>query len=221
LSKHARANRGVSGATPGPAEPDQWADELSDTRVQPVPRPERRRLFWPAMAGGAVLAVALGIGGLVMGSSGGYAAEPTAAAGAAGAAGGKAKEQVQEQGKGQQDNNAGGKGGQAAKEGKGQNAADKGGSNGSPSPSHVGLCRAYESKTRSGYAGKALENPAFGSLIEAAGGKGGVAAYCEKILADKERESGNDQGKGRDNDNGRQNGNGGERGRGGDNPGQK
>jgi hypothetical protein len=51
-----------------------------------------------------------------------------------------------------------------------------------PDPSFVGLCRAY--KARTGDApGKALDNPAFTSLIKAAGGKDKVAAYCADVLA--------------------------------------
>lgn len=53
----------------------------------------------------------------------------------------------------------------------------------SPSPSLPGLCHAYD-KVRDN-PGKALRNPAFGALIEAAGGKDKVADYCDKVLADK------------------------------------
>lgn len=53
---------------------------------------------------------------------------------------------------------------------------------GSPSPSMVGLCRAYAAGVADN-PGKALENPAFGALISAAGGKDHVSAFCAKVLA--------------------------------------
>jgi hypothetical protein len=59
-----------------------------------------------------------------------------------------------------------------------------GGSAGSSRPSTVGLCRAYTSgagKSR----GKALDSPAFESLITAAGGKANVPTFCASVLADK------------------------------------
>ena len=54
--------------------------------------------------------------------------------------------------------------------------------NASPSPSLVGLCRAYHAGAGDN-PGKALENPAFGALIDAAGGKDKVTAYCTALLA--------------------------------------
>lgn len=56
--------------------------------------------------------------------------------------------------------------------------------NASPSPSLVGLCHAYTAGVNDN-PGKALENPAFTALINAAGGKDEVADFCAKILADK------------------------------------
>lgn len=53
---------------------------------------------------------------------------------------------------------------------------------GSPSPSLVGLCRAYRAGAGDN-PGKALENPAFTVLIDTAGGKDNVAAYCDTLLA--------------------------------------
>ena len=58
----------------------------------------------------------------------------------------------------------------------------------SPSPSLVGLCRAYtagvsDNPGAGGNPGKALDNPAFGVLISAAGGRDRVAAYCDAVLA--------------------------------------
>jgi hypothetical protein len=53
---------------------------------------------------------------------------------------------------------------------------------GSPSPSMVGLCTAYQAAVADN-PGKALDNPAFTALITAAGGKGNVAAYCATVLA--------------------------------------
>jgi len=51
-----------------------------------------------------------------------------------------------------------------------------------PSPSLVGLCRAYTAGAGADH-GKALENPAFQALITAAGGNDGVDAFCAKLLA--------------------------------------
>jgi hypothetical protein len=52
---------------------------------------------------------------------------------------------------------------------------------GSPSPSLVGLCTAYQAGVADN-PGKALDNPAFTALITAAGGKDNVTAYCATIL---------------------------------------
>jgi len=57
------------------------------------------------------------------------------------------------------------------------------GGNASPSPSLVGLCRAYTAGAGSEH-GKALDNPAFGALIAAAGGRDKVDGYCAGVLAD-------------------------------------
>lgn len=51
-----------------------------------------------------------------------------------------------------------------------------------PSPSLVGLCRAYGAGVADAK-GKALDHPAFTVLVTAAGGKAGVAAYCTTLLA--------------------------------------
>ena len=56
------------------------------------------------------------------------------------------------------------------------------GAKGSPSPSLVGLCRAYRAGAGDN-PGKALENPAFTALITTAGGKDKVATYCDTLLA--------------------------------------
>jgi hypothetical protein len=51
-----------------------------------------------------------------------------------------------------------------------------------PSPSMVGLCRAYAAGAGDN-PGKALENPAFQALITSAGSKEEVAGYCDDVLA--------------------------------------
>jgi hypothetical protein len=56
--------------------------------------------------------------------------------------------------------------------------------NAAPSPSLVGLCRAYAAGVRDN-PGKALDNPAFGALITAADGKDNVSDYCTNLLKDK------------------------------------
>lgn len=53
-----------------------------------------------------------------------------------------------------------------------------------PSPSMVGLCRAYTAAVADS-PGKALENPAFAALITAAGGSDKVGDYCTGVLADQ------------------------------------
>jgi hypothetical protein len=62
--------------------------------------------------------------------------------------------------------------------------AEKAGS-AAPSPSLVGLCRAYAADAGDN-PGKALENPAFQALITAAGSKDDVAGYCDDVLAGQE-----------------------------------
>lgn len=52
----------------------------------------------------------------------------------------------------------------------------------SPSPSLIGLCRAYSAGVKDAN-GKALENPAFTFLITTAGSKEAVNAYCTTLLA--------------------------------------
>jgi hypothetical protein len=51
-----------------------------------------------------------------------------------------------------------------------------------PSPSLVGLCRAYSAGSKD-ERGKALESPAFTALLTAAGGESGVEALCTATLA--------------------------------------
>ena len=60
---------------------------------------------------------------------------------------------------------------------------DKGGS-ADPSPSLVGLCRAYAAGVADN-PGKALENPAFRALISAAGARDKVGNYCTDLLKDQ------------------------------------
>jgi hypothetical protein len=52
---------------------------------------------------------------------------------------------------------------------------------GSPSPNLHGLCTAYTAQLHNN-PGKALDNPAFTALINAAGGKDRVAGYCATLL---------------------------------------
>jgi hypothetical protein len=62
--------------------------------------------------------------------------------------------------------------------------ADAGHGSAAPSPSLVGLCRAYAAGVHDN-PGKALDNPAFGALITAANGKGNVSDYCTDLLKDQ------------------------------------
>jgi hypothetical protein len=52
---------------------------------------------------------------------------------------------------------------------------------GSPSPNLRGLCTAFNAGVGDN-PGKALDNPAFTALINAAGGKDAVSGYCVKLL---------------------------------------
>lgn len=52
----------------------------------------------------------------------------------------------------------------------------------SPSPSLVGLCRAFTAGATDNK-GHAIDNPAFGALVSAAGGVDKVAGFCETLLA--------------------------------------
>jgi hypothetical protein len=55
-----------------------------------------------------------------------------------------------------------------------------------PSPSMVGLCRAYAHVVASH--GKALDNPAFTALVTAAHGKANVSGMCTTLLAQQKAE---------------------------------
>ena len=74
---------------------------------------------------------------------------------------------------------------QLAGPGSGQVSGPGGAGTATPHPSLAGLCRAYKSGAGKAPAapGKVLDNPAFTSLIEAAGGKDKVAAYCADVPA--------------------------------------
>jgi hypothetical protein len=50
-----------------------------------------------------------------------------------------------------------------------------------PAPSLRGLCHAYQAGVANGH-GKKLTNPAFSSLVSAAGGKAGLAGYCTDLI---------------------------------------
>ncbi|MEV6810591.1 hypothetical protein [Micromonospora sp. NPDC051296] len=66
----------------------------------------------------------------------------------------------------------------------------------SPPPSFVGLCQAYTAGAAT-KAGKAPENPAFGELVDAAGGTGNVAEYCAATIQDAPDAPGRPTGAGR------------------------
>ncbi|MFF5173209.1 hypothetical protein ACFY3U_11280 [Micromonospora sp. NPDC000089] len=57
---------------------------------------------------------------------------------------------------------------------------------GAPRPEEalVGLCRAYRAGDDPG---RALDNPIFGDLIRTAGGRDGVARYCERVVGEHGR----------------------------------
>lgn len=77
-----------------------------------------------------------------------------------------------------------GTGKRSTKAGQADRAADspRAARRGSPSPSHVGLCRAVRSM-KDGKPGKALGSPPFANLIESAGGKDELETYCTGVLA--------------------------------------
>ncbi|MGN9813662.1 hypothetical protein ACTMSW_30475 [Micromonospora sp. BQ11] len=58
------------------------------------------------------------------------------------------------------------------------------GTDGAPSPSAsvVGLCRAYRADAGNN-PGRTLDNPVFGDLVDAAGGRDQVPGYCDRVLA--------------------------------------
>ncbi|MEW2384392.1 hypothetical protein AB0873_20195 [Micromonospora sp. NPDC047707] len=53
-----------------------------------------------------------------------------------------------------------------------------------PDASVVGLCRAYRAGAGDN-PGQALDNPVFGDLVAAAGGRDEVTGYCDRVLAGK------------------------------------
>lgn len=53
---------------------------------------------------------------------------------------------------------------------------------GTPSPSMVGLCKAFQARVGEDV-GKALESAAFTELVNAAGDKEKVTAYCHQVMA--------------------------------------
>jgi hypothetical protein len=61
-----------------------------------------------------------------------------------------------------------------------------------PAPSMAGLCRAYAAQVGAS-PGKAMDNPAFGALVTAAGGVENVPAYCSDVTADQPHGKPNDQ----------------------------
>ncbi|MFC0439987.1 hypothetical protein [Kutzneria buriramensis] len=69
----------------------------------------------------------------------------------------------------------------------------------SPSPSLTGLCNAYIAGAGSDH-GKALDNPAFGSLIDNAGGRDKVDEYCADLLAGQQGHNGDTNGNGKGHD---------------------
>ena len=69
------------------------------------------------------------------------------------------------------------------------NAGSSGEHSAAPSPSMVGLCRAFAAGAGDN-PGKALENPAFTALITAAGSKDKVTSFCTAVLADAEHPTG-------------------------------
>jgi hypothetical protein len=66
--------------------------------------------------------------------------------------------------------------------GKPSTAGEKKSDSAAPSPSLVGLCRAYVAGAGDN-PGKALDNPAFQALITEAGSKDDVDGYCDDVLA--------------------------------------
>ncbi|MEG3632187.1 hypothetical protein [Micromonospora palythoicola] len=75
--------------------------------------------------------------------------------------------------------------------------ADRADVSDSPSPSLTGLCQAYTAGAATN-PGKALENPAFAELVEAAGGAGQVDEYCADAASkDRARPTGAPSGAGR------------------------
>lgn len=159
-------------AAASPARPDELAGEAAvltafrAAHLDPVPQPRRRSMIQTAIAKLLTLKVA------------GAAVAATAAGGVALAAG-----------TGNLPGVAGDRpAGVHATAKPSDNAENKHG-NAAPSPSLVGLCRAFQAGAGDN-PGKALENPAFGALIEAAGDEESVADFCTDVLASAAPEKG-------------------------------
>jgi hypothetical protein len=195
MGKHERIDRKSATGPIGGTAPEPAAEHLDSTlRMPRVDTPGRggRRFGRRAVAGMAT-AVAVGVVALAAGTAGFVGASSPATL-ATDSSGGKPSAT-------RPLNDKGGSERSAKTAEKSKAAKDNGdkAKQASPSPSYAGLCRAYRSKVGD-HPGKALESPAFASLIKAAGGAGGVRSYCALVLAQKQGDRSDDsQGKGGEN----------------------
>lgn len=70
----------------------------------------------------------------------------------------------------------------------GSDKSDKDNNANNPSPSLHGLCQAYSAGPAAEH-GKRLENPAFGALIDAAGGRDKVPGFCATVQQPNEQKT--------------------------------
>lgn len=152
------------------AHPDELAGEemamaAYRANLGPVPQPRRRSMLETALAKLLTLKVAAAAavavtatGGVALAASAGVLPNPMSDGGAPAAKP------------------------SAHATGKPSTAGAKKAGDAAPSPSMVGLCRAYTAGAGDN-PGKALENPAFQALITSAGSKDEVAGYCDDVLA--------------------------------------
>lgn len=203
MGKHQRTDRNSDIPMGGNA-PEPTADPVDSTLNMPrVDAPETTgRFFGKRVLVGIVAAGVVGLAALAAGTVALGGASPAASATDKGAGNKPAAARPHGDRNGSDRSAKAAEKAKAAKEQHG-NKGDKAGQ-AAASPSHVGLCRAYASKVRDGYPGKALESTAFASLIKAAGGSSGVQSYCTRVLAQKQadREGNADENRGKGKENG-------------------
>ena len=157
-------------AVAGPTQPGELAgrqDALAAfgrARLRPDPRPRRQSMIKTAVVklltvkAVAVAALAVGTGGVALAASTGALPNPL----------------------GNHPSPAASAGQSDATHGSAASPHPTGSAD--PSPSLVGLCKAYNAGVAASQ-GKALDNPAFRALLTAASGKDNVKAYCTNLLA--------------------------------------
>jgi hypothetical protein len=160
-------------AAGAPVHPDELSGEhaalaafQAAARLDPVPRPERRSMLKTALAKvltvkAAIVFAGAGLGGVALAASADVLPDPLANRPAAPVTRAPATP-------------APGGGSAAPDNGNGPKAT--------PSPSLIGLCRAYAARPEPAR-GRALQSPAFTALVTTAGGVNKVDDYCAGLAA--------------------------------------